>query len=265
MGSIIISYDNTNILYKKIRYRPQIWYIYLRLLLTLSVSVIVSIDKKLSTATLVSIAFLLVASNLLIVHLASVERQKQFFDVVANVGRIVIVSSGLLWVMGVNLGRGGSRFSGWTDNPNTLGLELAPTLIIMIAGIIQRKRGSYVWNVPFIIAGIFLLLQTDSRASILWVAVSTMTLAVIRVGIIPGALLAIFAFCIWGGWGDEIRSALLALVNRHPDPFAAKDLLSGRSEVWQLAYDLIPQRPLLGFGIGTSYLDRQLPMDFYRS
>ncbi len=42
------------------------------------------------------------------------------------------------------------------------------------------------------------------------------------------------------------------MASRNTDPFATADVLSGRSEAWQLAYQLIPQRPVLGFGLGTS-------------
>jgi O-antigen ligase len=222
------------------------------LLALLFLTVALSEDVSTSFVYFASIILVLAACWLFAGHVASRNAESQVFEIIANVGRFVIFSNMLLLVAGVNLGRGGYRFSGWTDNPNTLALMIAPTLIILIAQILERRRNVLLlWNVPFILMGLLLLMQADSRAGILWIGIACLALFAFRQGVgisfwvsvVLGALFVIF-------WND-ISEFVISLVDRDTAKVNA-DILSGRSEMWPIGMDLFSQKPLVGHGLGTS-------------
>jgi O-antigen ligase len=176
--------------------------------------------------------------------------EPQFFDAIAFVGRLVIASAAVMWVLGLNLGRNsGPRFSAWTDNPNTLGLLIAPTVIIMMAEVLSRRRGWLRWSLPFLAAGGLLLIATASRASILWVLVSAAGFYSFRYGAGRSFLLATLALVLGGLFWGEITSFVFGLI-RHEG--TAADVLSGRSELWPLGMRLFGEQPFLGHGFGSS-------------
>jgi O-antigen ligase len=221
------------------------------LLALVFLTVALSEDVSTSFVYFASIILVLAACWLFAGHVASRNAESQFFEIIANVGRFVIFSNMLLLVAGVNLGRGGFRFSGWTDNPNTLALMIAPTMIIMIAQVLERRRNVLLWNVPFILMGLVLLVQADSRAGILWIGIACLALFAFRQGVgisfwvsvVLGALFVIF-------WND-ISEFVISLVDRDTAKVNA-DILSGRSEMWPIGMDLFSQKPLVGHGPGTS-------------
>ncbi len=177
--------------------------------------------------------------------------EQQFFDAIALVGRIVIASAAIMWALGLNLGRGVDRFSAWTDNPNTLALLLAPTLVILTADVLERRRGWLWWSAPFLAAGLLLLMVTGSRASVLWICAAALGFTSFQRGIgvslAVGIVLLVLAVEFWG----EITGAVLDLLKRETVSDVA-DVLSGRSEIWPLGLQLFAESPIVGHGIGTS-------------
>ena len=140
------------------------------------IGVVVSDDAWRSMEYCVSVIIVVITGQI-IATLPSNGRQLQsLFDVFGNIGRVVIVTSAIMWLLSLNLGRG-FRFSGWTDNPNTLGLMLAPTLTIMVAGVLQQRNPWLLTtNGIFFAVGMFILLKTGSRAAFLWVVVASFAL-----------------------------------------------------------------------------------------
>jgi O-antigen ligase len=215
--------------------------------------VTVTLSEQVSTSFVyfATLIIVLAAGWLLAGHVASRNAQSQFFEIIANVGRFVIFTNMLMFMAGLNLGRGGYRFSGWTDNPNTLALMIAPTLIILIAQILERRRNVLWWNVPFILMGLVLLVTADSRAGILWVGIACLSLFAFRQGVgisfwvsvVVGALFVLF-------WND-VSAFVVSLVDRQIGRVDA-DILSGRSEMWPVGLEMFYQKPLAGHGPGMS-------------
>ncbi len=215
--------------------------------------VTVTLSEQISTSVVYFATFVLVlaASWLFAGHVASRNAQSQFFEIIANLGRFVIFTNILMLMAGLNLGRGGFRFSGWTDNPNTLALMIAPTLIILIAQILERRRNVLLWNLPFILLGLILLVAADSRAGVLWIGIACLSLFAFRQGVgisfwmsvVVGALFVLF-------WND-VSAFVISLVDRQIGRVDA-DILSGRSEMWPVGIEMFYQKPLAGYGPGMS-------------
>jgi hypothetical protein len=221
------------------------------LLAMLFLTVALSEDVTASFIYFAGIFLVLAASWLLAGHVASRNGQSRFFEIIANVGRVVIVSNILMLAVGLNLGRGGYRFSGWTDNPNTLALMMAPTLIILIAQILERRRNVLFWNVPFILMGVVLLIQADSRAGILWIGLACLALFAFRQGVGISFWVSVVFGALFIFFWNDISAFVISLVDRDTAKVNA-DILSGRSEMWPVGLDLFYQKPLVGHGPGMS-------------
>ncbi|MFZ1108539.1 MAG: O-antigen ligase family protein [Rhodomicrobium sp.] len=215
-------------------------------------SVFAALDMGQSAVIFISLVFALVTAFTLAMAIMRTGGERQFFDAIALVGRLVIASAAAMWPLGLSLGRGDvARFSAWTDNPNTLALLLAPTLVILMAEVLSRRRG-WLWrSLPFLAVGCFLLLTTGSRASQLWVLVSALGFYSFRQGVGLSFLLAVVALMLGSLYWGEIASFILGLARRE-ETARAHDVLSGRSEVWPIALRLFGEQPILGHGIGSS-------------
>ena len=181
--------------------------------------------------------------------------QARFFDVIADVGRGVITVSVVMAVFGINLGRGTGRFSGWTDNPNTLALMLAPTIVILAARVMEKQRGWAYLHAPFIAAGLYVLVLTGSRSSIGWIVISMMAIWLARTGIGFLSLAVVVGGLVLLAVGDAVFEYMLHFMARSgTGEFGALDtsLWSGRSEVWEIGLGLFEKNPLIGIGIGAS-------------
>ncbi len=236
----------------RLRAGGLVWGGSLFLLFSLSLNLFNTPDEEHSLVIYGSLLVMIITSQLLANLISTMEARRQFFEVVGNVGRLVIASSFLMWVAGMSLGRGLGRFSAWTDNPNTLGLMLAPTMVILLAEIIERKEKGVRRDYLILLAGFIVLMATDSRASLLWFMVSVFSLWMIsrRIGVLfyIGFLLFIFVL----GWWDEVVAFVIEHARRGTASTIDVGVLSGRDEVWAIALDLIPNHPLLGHGLGMS-------------
>lgn len=194
-----------------------------------------------------------ILSLMLADHINSNNGQIEFFDVLANCGRLVIAASFVFALLGISLGRGDGRFSGWTDNPNSLGLILAPAIVVLLAFCLTRRRGWLVWSLPFAVAGLYILFLTQSRASISWVLISFTCLVLARLGsgkVAFVSLVALAGFLAIGG--DFVVSSVLNIFSRTDVHGSEVALLSGRAEAWAIAMELIAKQPVTGYGLGAS-------------
>lgn len=214
-------------------------------------SVLDSRSVSSSAAFFVSLILGLVAAYSMSWAIAKTGGHRQFFNVIAIIGRLVIASAAVMWSFDLSLGRGHDRFSAWTDNPNTLALLLAPALVILTAEILLRRHGWLWLSVPFLLMGAALIWATGSRAGLLWVLASGLAFYFFRKGIGLTLVLSLAALILGFEFQDEILSSVLNLVSRGNASEGA-DLLSGRSEVWSWGVQLFAERPLLGQGFGMS-------------
>jgi O-antigen ligase len=200
-----------------------------------------------------SVVLIVLAGRFVAGNLTTVERKRQFFNVILNLGRLVILSAAVMWVLGLNLGRGSPRFSAWTDNPNTLGLLLAPVLVILMA----RAQWRWKWlfrDAPLLVIGLFILLKTESRAAMLWVLSSMLALRISKTGFGLASYAGALALVAGAGWYDEIAALVKELLTRKQGVTFSRnaDVLSGRTEVWQLGLRLFDESPIFGHGLGSS-------------
>ena len=215
-------------------------------------SVFVAADMLASSVVLISIVLAFTTAFLIASVILKTGSLNLFMDAISLVGRGVIFSSAVFYALGLNLGRSSEfRFSGWTDNPNTLALLLAPTIVILLAQVIERRRGWLFWSFPFLLAGMFLLIQTGSRSGILWIIASLGGFYAFRQGIGISLIAAFFVLLISVPYWDVAIDFALSLVQRKGLQ-ATTDNLSGRSEVWELGLELFRERPAFGYGTGTS-------------
>ncbi len=215
-------------------------------------SLLASSDIGEYAAPFASLVLALVTAYALAFAITTTGAERQFFDAVALIGRLVIVSAAVMWLLGLNLGRGdGIRFTAWTDNPNSLALMLAPTLVILMGEALSRRSGWLLWSLPFLAVGLLLLTTTASRACLLWVLCSGLGFYAFRQGVGLSFVLAAVALMLGGLFWSEITSFVLGIV-RHESATEASDVLSGRSEVWPVGLRLFGEQPILGHGIGSS-------------
>jgi O-antigen ligase len=215
----------------------------------LLISSVFSLDPLQSLAFVVAMSVTMITAQLVVLLPTDRRQIEELFNIFCNVGRLVITSSALMFVLGLNLGRGEGRFSGWADNPNTLGIMLAPTLAILLAELLQKRRGWLLRDGLFLVVGCYLLIETGSRASFLWVMVSGLSLAFGRKLSPIIFIVGLPAFLLIFLYQNEILSAIFELLNRE-NTLSSADALSGRNEMWRLALSLIEERPWLGYGFG---------------
>ena len=221
------------------------------LLFPLLVSVFVSDDMTRSAAYVVSVAVVLLTGQVIALQLPNRQQFQLFTDIIKNIGFVLIASSACMWLLGMNWGRGAPRFSAWSDNPNTLGLMLAPVLTILFANVLQRRR-RWTWiDAPFLLVGLFVLAETQARASILWVATAAAALLFGR-RIRPLTLCFVLCGLVLAlNFHHQIES-FAVVVLRHREEHATADLLSGRMEQWNLGLSLFAKQPWFGYGFGMS-------------
>ncbi len=221
------------------------------LLAAISAGIPGSIDLDRSLFVITSIAFSVFSGLVVATKLDTIDARRKFFEIVSSVGRLLVASCFLMLIAGISLGRGAGRFSAWVDNPNTLAMMLAPVLIIFLARSVEQRKGWLFKDALFLVIGLVVLLQTDSRAGMLWFIVSAFSFLVIyrATGIwIYVSLLASVVIIAW--WG-EIFNYLSLLLGREGAAYGA-DVLSGRTEQWMLGVMLIKEKLFLGYGLGTS-------------
>lgn len=224
-----------------------------------AISIPGSIYPLRSLAYWASVVSVLIAAWLLRrCYLTNLAGQRQFFQIFAWYGRGIICVSFVMWVLGINLGRASdaSRITTWTDNPNTLGILLAPTVVILLANILARNK-SWKLDVVLAIMGVLLIRATGSRDALLWITVSICSFWIARRGFGAGVIAVLVVLVVGIGFRQELVSLVLSLSERTHEFNAFnpnRELLSGRSEVWDYGKSLFYDRPVFGYGLGSSEL-----------
>ncbi|XOF32992.1 MAG: O-antigen ligase family protein [Candidatus Electrothrix sp. YB6] len=186
--------------------------------------------------------------------LAPVRYQAAFLSAMNSAAALVTFSNLLLYALGINLGRGADaglamRFSGWLDNPNTLGVILLGAFPFVLISALRSKGAldSIEWILLF--SMLVLTLLTGSRSAALGMSV----IAVLFVWHVSGsARSALFFTALTIGILTVLQDNAGDLLSYFPQ-FAreGKDILSGRSEAWKLGWKLFTERPFQGYGIGS--------------
>jgi O-antigen ligase len=203
---------------------------------------------------LVGIAILLLNALMLSALLRRRQAMDRVFDIVLNVGRYIIAISFIMAMLGINLGRGVGRFSGWSDNPNSLGLIIAPAIIVLFARVIEKRHRWKTRYLPFLLAGLVVLFLTESRASIGWVLVSFLTFPVLKIEATSRLLILLFGLTLILLFGDSLFLELGKILFRGDvgaNGLEFDALLSGRTDAWGIALKSIAEHPLLGLGVGN--------------
>jgi O-antigen ligase len=207
-----------------------------------------------SFSELVSFAILLFNALMLATEIRKRRAIDHFFDIVLNVGRIIIAVSFAMALLGISLGRGGERFSGWSDNPNSLALIIAPSIIVLFARVLEKRSGWKFKYLPFLLAGLYVLVATGSRGSISWILVSFVTFGLVRIHSSSRLLLLLGVIGFLTTFGDSLLEEFVSLFVREGlDPNASQyiALFSGRTEAWEVGLQSIFEHPILGIGIGN--------------
>lgn len=221
------------------------------LLLVATVSTLVGPYRGTGLPVLISLVVTLATALLLGRRIRYFSAEDSFFEIIANVGRVVVAVSFVYAVLGLSLGRG-DRFSGWADNPNSLALLLAPTLIILVARVLEGRRRWLYLDALFLLMGFYVLLLTESRAAIGWVVISLVGFWYARVGLgLLTGVTFLAALLLVGSEGTfvDLAAHASALIGREDAP--GQLLLSGRVEAWAIGLEKF-QENFLGFGIGST-------------
>jgi O-antigen ligase len=207
-----------------------------------------SFEYFLSSALMLSTAWYLA------VLLNSEARRSAFLELFEDIGKIVLASASMCWLLGINLGRAVGRFSAWTDNPNTLGLLLAPVCVIWIGRILRPGRRTRKMDIALATCAALFIVETGSRASMLWVITASIVFLVARRGVSFGLIAVAITVFVLTAWSEELNHVMVEYWRYRAGDYVAPgdlDLLSGRDELWRLGTSLWWQSPWLGYGPGS--------------
>lgn len=218
-----------------------------------SVSAYRGISLVNSLGSLVSVAIVVLTGYAVAAVIIATDSRRQFFDLIATLGRVLVLITMPMFLANIDLGRGGG-FSAWVDNPNTLAAILAPGCIVFLAGCIERRPGWVYRHLLFLIMTIPLLAVSEGRASYLWIVMSGACFYLYRRGSVVIAFAAMIALIILIGWWEPITSSAMhwAQLDQAAKPDGTIGPLSGREEVWRIGIELFGDRPLFGYGMGSS-------------
>ena len=159
-------------------------------------------------------------------------------------------------VLPLGLGFSGERFVGIFSNANTAGLVAT---IVIPASVAILKWGRSYLPIIGIVAGTLTLLGSQARTSLLALVVAFVVWGMLARGSAKGrahvlvgglALIAIGAFALVVS--ERARSEFSSVFSRFELPEEGGLLLSGRETIWQAAFHVVNQRPILGYGYGNS-------------
>jgi len=204
---------------------------------------------------LVSVVLCIGTAYVAAAALVVTDSRRAFFDLIAVLGRVMLVACVLFYLARINMGRG-QGFAAWVDNPNTLAAMLAPSAVVFFAGCIERRPGWIKWDLSFLIVALPMIALTNGRASFIWVGLSMLVFWLYRRGSWITMIAAIVATIAMIGWWDVILAAIghWLQVDIAPERAAKVGPLSGREEVWRIGWQLFTERPTFGYGFGSSQI-----------
>jgi len=211
------------------------------------------LQPSLGAFELLSIVLVIGTSYVTAAVLVVTDSRRAFMDLIAIIGRVLLVAAAFCYIAKINLGRG-EGLSAWTDNSNTLASILAPGMIVFIAGCIERRPGWIRWHLPFALLSVPVIAVTDGRASFLWVAFASLAFWLYRRSSWPALIAFLVGFIILIIWWVPITGAIghWAQIDISPTRVTAAGPLSGREEVWRIGWALFQERPIFGYGFGSS-------------
>jgi O-antigen ligase len=206
-----------------------------------------------SLGSLASVVIVVLAGYAVAAIIVATGSKRQFFDLIANIGRVLVATTLLFYLARANLGRGGG-FSAWVDNPNTLASIMAPGCIVFMAGCLERRPGWQYKHLAFLVIGLPLLYVTQGRATFLWVIISAGAFWIYRRGRWPTGIALTIAAIALIGWWEPISQGFMhwAQLDIAPERASGVGPLSGREEVWRVGMELFGERPVFGYGMGSS-------------
>lgn len=232
---------------------PVLFFALMALLLLASLGSFFGFQPGQGTFELLSTVVVIATAYVTAAVLVVTDSRRAFFDLIAIIGRVILLAATLFYIAGINLGRG-SGLSAWTDNSNTLASMLAPGMVVFIAGCIERRPGWLRWHLPFLLLSIPMIAVTDGRASFVWVGFGLLMFWLYR----RGSWLTLIAFL--GGfilliafWGPLTAAiAHWTQIDISPRRMTSAGPLSGREEVWRIGWSLFKERSTFGYGFGSS-------------
>ncbi|MCW3835403.1 O-antigen ligase family protein [Sphingomonas canadensis] len=192
-----------------------------------------------------SISAVLVATN----------SRMAYYQLIANLCRIIVLSTLPFYILNIDLGRGGGAMglNAWTDNANTLATILAPGTVVFVAGCLARGEGWQYKHLPFLMISLGLIWVTGSRATVVWMILSVGAFWIYRRGLALNTLLVLGFAMILTIWWQPIMAYLGDALGLTSESLRRRtSVLSGREEVWRYGWSLFERRPFEGYGLGTS-------------
>lgn len=155
------------------------------------------------------------------------------------------------WVEGASERTPGSRLSGVTGNPNSMGLMAAFTLIIGVHYARRYASRNLIIYIACMLLNLTALLMSNSRSSLAAMLVSLT--AAYFLNFTPHRILAASTLaCLAIAFFFLVDlDALMAMLSRSGN---AEEITSatGRTHIWETAIRLIQERPLTGWGYTSS-------------
>lgn len=174
-------------------------------------------------------------------------------------GLIAILSMGFILLM-PSLGvHSHYQFAAWRGvyvHKNTLGCMMVLAAIVWLLYSIDHFKENK-WNFIFFALAVVLLFQSQSVTATLILGALLVMVLIFRKARRrkfwgAGMLLLLGGGCLAWWLGDNLLVIILDVLGRN-------ETLSGRTELWQLIWDQIRQRPWLGYGYNAFWLGWQGP------
>lgn len=180
------------------------------------------------------------------------ENSENYYKIIILITSLVVGSSFLLFVLGVNLGRvseDGGRFSGWVDNPNTLAMMLMIVFpVVLLNSLKDRRLGLFSPRILLFFL-ITIVALTGSRSAAAGIGVAAIVIFSYQKGGKERlVLLSIVSIAVVTLVGFELKDVILNIVSYKR---FGNLILSGREEVWAVAFMLIQNQPYFGYGFDT--------------
>lgn len=228
-----------------------------------AISMIEGVSTGKSLPHLISVFLVLLASAQIGRVWGSEPGRGVFLSEQALLAKLIAWTSFPMLLAGINLGRTPGRFSGWADNPNSLGMMLALLLPVALQRALHRPGWRLSGDRVLLLMMVAVLVSTGSRAAVLGALTSSAVILVasgrLRAPFVATmAVLGLFLYVA----GDTVAPMLRGIpgINRLVDEemveFAAgaegsKFKASGREAAWAVATQLVEEKPLGGYGWGA--------------
>jgi O-antigen ligase len=235
--------------------RPLARPVYCAMLAWLLVTVATSWHPGLSARRLAFMAFVLLLGATAVLL---PESRRRFCDVLAGVTVFILVLcfAGVAFLPELSIHQAtdlveprlAGNWRGIFEHKNVAGEMMG---IFVFVGLFVARARSAALGWPIVAAAVVFLVFTEAKAAIAFLPLA-LILAwaarrkwpfLLRGFILFAVLIGLNVFTIGSLYSTEIKSAV--------ERMSSDPTFTGRTEIWQIALDWIPKRPLLGFGYGA--------------